>query len=387
MHVADEYSAAAADSISYGTFMQLQLAGKDTADGALGNMLGWLYTNAEFSAAALATELSVMRWADDDQFGFAGDHVWLPGATLRCRLARPSASTSPAAYGLEVAAENGHKRAVTVAAGGNAVLVQALAQEVPVMYSTAVASVDYGGSGVTVTTQDGAAVVADACVMTAPLGVLKAGTIDFQPPLPEAKRQAIARLGCVPALALSCECVRLLMRMSRKPRSKPTMHASTSSSLGVRHGAALIIVATNPMHRDARGRDAWQKRLRSCMPCRFGVLNKVVLLFPHQWWGPHDTFGHVADADEVPGWCYLWYCFPGLSGAPIGPATTLQSLQSLQSPRARTTYALCTPRLVHVKPATPRVARHKLQQSAYPRHRLRPLVPRRRPHDRGARLW
>jgi hypothetical protein len=47
---------------------------------------------------------------------------------------------------------------------------------------------------------------------------------------------------------------------------------------------------------------------------RFGVLNKVVLLFPYQWWDDHDTFGHVADADEDPGWCYLWYCFPGLSG-------------------------------------------------------------------------
>jgi hypothetical protein len=42
-------------------------------------LLRWLYTNAEFSAAALATDLSVMRWADDDAFAFEGDHVWLPG--------------------------------------------------------------------------------------------------------------------------------------------------------------------------------------------------------------------------------------------------------------------------------------------------------------------
>lgn len=48
--------------------------------------------------------------------------------------------------------------------------------------------------------------------------------------------------------------------------------------------------------------------------CRFGVLNKVVLLFAAQWWEARDTFGHVVDADEEPGWFYLWYCFPGMSG-------------------------------------------------------------------------
>jgi hypothetical protein len=79
------YSTDAAEAISYGTFMKVQLQGKDTANGVLGRMLSWLYANVEFSAAALATELSVTRWADDDQFGFAGDHVWLPG-TQRIRL-------------------------------------------------------------------------------------------------------------------------------------------------------------------------------------------------------------------------------------------------------------------------------------------------------------
>ena len=75
----DQYSSACADAISFGTFMKVHLAGKDTANGTLAKMLSWLYTNAEFSAAALATELSVTRWSDDDHFGFTGDHVWLPG--------------------------------------------------------------------------------------------------------------------------------------------------------------------------------------------------------------------------------------------------------------------------------------------------------------------
>jgi hypothetical protein len=46
----------------------------------------------------------------------------------------------------------------------------------------------------------------------------------------------------------------------------------------------------------------------------FGILNKVVLLFGERWWDDHDTFGHVVDEDESPGLCYLWYCFPGISG-------------------------------------------------------------------------
>ena len=36
---------------------------------------------------------------------------------------------------------------------------------------------------------------ADAVVMTAPLGVLKSGSISFHPPLPEWKQQAINNLG------------------------------------------------------------------------------------------------------------------------------------------------------------------------------------------------
>lgn len=36
---------------------------------------------------------------------------------------------------------------------------------------------------------------ADAVVVTVPLGVLKAGTISFHPPLPEWKTQAINNLG------------------------------------------------------------------------------------------------------------------------------------------------------------------------------------------------
>jgi hypothetical protein len=67
------------DAISYGTYMNLEIE-KHAGNSELSNMMKWLYANVEFSAAALATNLSVSRWADDDQYGFTGDHVWLAGA-------------------------------------------------------------------------------------------------------------------------------------------------------------------------------------------------------------------------------------------------------------------------------------------------------------------
>lgn len=81
-------------------------------------------------------------------------------------------------------------------AGGNVRLVKALAEHVPILYNTPAASVQYGSRGVCVTTADGRAIAADAAVVTVPLGVLKAEGLQFSPPLPVAKRQAIKRLGC-----------------------------------------------------------------------------------------------------------------------------------------------------------------------------------------------
>lgn len=203
LEVGEQYAPDTAEALSLGTLMRVKLREQLRPGHALRPMLQWLYSNAEFSAAALATDLSATRWADDDLFGYSGDHVWLPG--------------------------------------GNARLVKALAEEVPILYNTAAQEVHYGDAGVTVVTADGGALAADACLVTVPLGVLKAGHICFRPPLPASKQKAIDALG-------------------------------------------------------------------------FGVLNKVVLLFPHQWWETRDTFGHVAGDDEDPGWFYLWYCFPGISG-------------------------------------------------------------------------
>ncbi len=73
-------------------------------------------------------------------------------------------------------------------------VVDALAEGVDVRLGHVVTRVDTGNGTVRVTTDRGD-FEADKVLVTVPLGVLKAESVRFEPPLPEAKRSAIARLG------------------------------------------------------------------------------------------------------------------------------------------------------------------------------------------------
>lgn len=73
-------------------------------------------------------------------------------------------------------------------------LVAAFGAGIPVSLSTAVTRIDWRGPRVRVET--GAGVIeADCCLVTVPLGVLRAGSITFVPPLPPPKQAAIASIG------------------------------------------------------------------------------------------------------------------------------------------------------------------------------------------------
>ena len=77
-------------------------------------------------------------------------------------------------------------------------LTDHLARGLDVRHEHVVLSVAHDADGVRVRveTPDGEeTLIADRVVLTLPLGVLKAGTIDFDPPLPEDKRDAVERLG------------------------------------------------------------------------------------------------------------------------------------------------------------------------------------------------
>lgn len=79
--------------------------------------------------------------------------------------------------------------------GGFKKIVDGLAEGVAIALNTAVSHIRYTAEGVTITTSAGDTHTADHVVVTVPLGVLKAGQISFDPPLPEAKQGAIERIG------------------------------------------------------------------------------------------------------------------------------------------------------------------------------------------------
>jgi len=78
--------------------------------------------------------------------------------------------------------------------GGYATIVELLADGLEVRTSTPVTAIDTTGD-VAVVSTDGEDVEARRVIVTVPLGVLKAGAISFDPPLPEATTAAIERLG------------------------------------------------------------------------------------------------------------------------------------------------------------------------------------------------
>lgn len=78
--------------------------------------------------------------------------------------------------------------------GGYIQLAQHLARGLTVRLSTEVSRVVHGGSGVRIETSQGV-IEGDRAIVTVPLGVLKAGMIAFEPPLPDEKQAAIERLG------------------------------------------------------------------------------------------------------------------------------------------------------------------------------------------------
>ncbi len=73
-------------------------------------------------------------------------------------------------------------------------LVDSLAEGLDIRLNNPVKKIAYTSTSATITTQD-ETLQADAVIVTLPLGVLKAGAVVFDPPMPDDKRDAIARLG------------------------------------------------------------------------------------------------------------------------------------------------------------------------------------------------
>jgi monoamine oxidase len=84
----------------------------------------------------------------------------------------------------------------SVVATGYSALVDALAANLDIRLGHEVLAIEYAGdTGVRVMTAAHGDLEADAALVTLPLGVLQSGCVRFDPPLPQSKATAIARLG------------------------------------------------------------------------------------------------------------------------------------------------------------------------------------------------
>ncbi|KAI4347173.1 hypothetical protein L6164_008008 [Bauhinia variegata] len=169
-------------------------------------LLNWHLANLEYANASLMSNLSMAYWDQDDPYEMGGDHCFIPG--------------------------------------GNELFVRALAEDLPIFYGRTVESIRYGIDGVLVYA-NGQEFRGDMVLCTVPLGVLKKGSIEFVPELPQRKKDAIHRLG-------------------------------------------------------------------------FGLLNKVAMLFPYNFWGGNiDTFGHLTEDLSMRGEFFLFYSYSSVSGGPL----------------------------------------------------------------------
>lgn len=79
--------------------------------------------------------------------------------------------------------------------GGYKAIPQLLAKGLDIRLNTIVTNIEHTETGVTVQAAGGTSHTADFAVVTLPLGVLKASSVAFNPPLPTDKQQAMGRLG------------------------------------------------------------------------------------------------------------------------------------------------------------------------------------------------
>ncbi|XP_068337976.1 lysine-specific histone demethylase 1 homolog 1-like [Pyrus communis] len=169
-------------------------------------LLDWHLANLEYANASLMSNLSMAYWDQDDPYEMGGDHCFIPG--------------------------------------GNDTFVRSLAEGLPIFYERTVQSIRYGSDGVLVYA-NGQEFRGDMVLCTVPLGVLKKGSIEFVPELPQRKKDAIHSLG-------------------------------------------------------------------------FGLLNKVAILFPYNFWGGDiDTFGHLTEEPTMRGEFFLFYSYSSVSGGPL----------------------------------------------------------------------
>lgn len=188
-----------------------RIGGRLHTDTSLGfaNDLGasWIHGPEGNPLTALADELGLDRVAsDDDSFalrGADGNEVsflfapdWVEEALLTIQAGTDLDDLNPT-YMNEVFPDRGtgYDGPDILLPNGYGQILDALEGEYGVALSAPVSKVALGPDAAELHREDGHVESFDAVLVTVPLGVLKAGSIDFDPPLPATKQAAIERMG------------------------------------------------------------------------------------------------------------------------------------------------------------------------------------------------
>lgn len=131
----------------------------------ISRLLRWHIANLEYACAAEIDKISLLHWDQDDPYGFSGEHVLL------------KTGYAPVLAGLTSGLESNLRFEAKV----KSILYSDEGEPVRIDTETSWGRVERHSF--------------DSVLVTVPLGVLKAGSVMFDPPLPVIKQKAIDRLG------------------------------------------------------------------------------------------------------------------------------------------------------------------------------------------------
>ncbi|CAN8061561.1 unnamed protein product [Agarophyton chilense] len=188
--------------ISLGKLLnRLKINVKGGCSEELDRLLGWHASNLEMACASELNQLSAKHYDMDDRAGFSGSHKLVRDGfssivytlarelDIRCgsrvvSIQRDVSIKQGAGGGRPLTKETGKRRNEQILSNAHAGMAS-LDESEPTRQAT----------GVRVITEDGYEHLAESCIVTTPLGVLKSEDIAFFPPLPQKKRDAIKNVG------------------------------------------------------------------------------------------------------------------------------------------------------------------------------------------------
>ena len=183
-----------------------RMGGRVWTDNQLGIPLdlgaSWIHGTRGNPLAELARQQGIKTVATSDSYAIrGGDGRLIPDAEVPDWLEEITSvqhtlgAGSDEINGQAYLADSDYDGDEVILPGGYSSLFEAFVEDIDVRLGHDVRNIEMRSDEVIVTDKKGRSGSFDALIVTVPLGVLKSGSITFNPPLPAAKRRAIQRLG------------------------------------------------------------------------------------------------------------------------------------------------------------------------------------------------